>query len=312
MANEVVKYHNDLNTVSMRNWTKEQMNFFFSVVAKTREQGIREVEFTKEQLTSLAQYSDMHNERFEKTIEDMVLKLSELKYIERTTRSLRVMTLFSLFEVKWTENLSEINIRVKTSEEFEYVLNQLQANFTIWELSQFTKIRSTYAKTMYRLIKQWRTEGKKEYKLDEFKQLLAIPKTYSISKIDQVVLAPIKKELPAYFKGLKIKKLKSNQKGTPVTGYEFTWQAEQTGTWEESKFDPDKTSSQRKETLPDWATDTSVPLTKLEQSIYKEWYAEQMAQYDITIAEFLETKGYAGKEKSALQRALKKIGKEQA
>lgn len=309
MANEVVKYHNDLNTVSMRNWTKEQMNFFFSVVAKTREQGTREIEFTKEQLTSLSQYSDMHNERFEKTIEDMVLKLSELKYIERTTRSLRVMTLFSLFEVKWTENLSEINIRVKTSEEFEYVLNQLQANFTIWELSQFTKIRSTYAKTMYRLIKQWRTEGKKEYKIDEFKQLLAIPKTYSVSKIDQVVLAPIKKELPAYFKGLKIKKLKSNQKGTPVTGYEFTWQAEQTGTWEDDKFNPEKKRGQRQETLPDWATDKTPVLTKLEESIYKEWHAEQMAQYDITISEFLALKGYTSKEKMALQRALKKLGK---
>ena len=306
MANEVVKYHNDLNTVSMRNWTKEQMNFFFSVVAKTREQGTREIEFTKEQLTSLSQYSDMHNERFEKTIEDMVLKLSELKYIERTTRSLRVMTLFSLFEVKWTENLSEINIRVKTSEEFEYVLNQLQANFTIWELSQFTKIRSTYAKTMYRLIKQWRTEGKKEYKIDEFKQLLAIPKTYSVSKIDQVVLAPIKKELPAYFKGLKIKKLKSNQKGTPVTGYEFTWQAEQTGTWEDDKFNPEKKKGHRKETLPDWATDTAPVLTKLEESIYKEWHAEQMAKYDLTISEFLDLKHYSSKENLALQRALKK------
>lgn len=307
MVNEVVKYHNDLNTISMRNWTKEQMNFFFSVIAKTREKGTREIEFTKEQLTSLAQYSDMHNERFEKTIEDMVMKLSELKYIERTTRSLRVMTLFSLFEVKWTENLTEMNIRVKTSEEFEYVLNQLQANFTIWELSQFTKIRSTYAKSMYRLIKQWRTEGKKEYRLDEFKQLLAIPKTYSISKIDQVVLAPIKKELPEYFKGLKIKKIKSNQKGSPVTGYEFTWQAEQTGTWEDDKFNPEKNYGQRTETLPDWVNDTNPVLTKLEESMYKEWYAEQMAKYDITVPEFLSLKGYVGKEKLALKRALEKM-----
>ncbi|MGB6268074.1 MAG: replication initiation protein [Olleya sp.] len=307
MVNEVVKYHNDLNTISMRNWTKEQMNFFFSVIAKTREKGTREIEFTKEQLISLAQYSDMHNERFEKTIEDMVMKLSELKYIERTTRSLRVMTLFSLFEVKWTENLTEMNIRVKTSEEFEYVLNQLQANFTIWELSQFTKIRSTYAKSMYRLIKQWRTEGKKEYRLDEFKQLLAIPKTYSISKIDQVVLAPIKKELPEYFKGLKIKKIKSTQKGSPVTGYEFTWQAEQTGTWEDDKFNPEKKIGHRKETMPDWDIDTTPVLTKLEESIYKEWYAEQMAQYDITIPEFLTIKNYGGKERLALQRALKKL-----
>lgn len=32
MANEVVKYHNDLNTVPMRNWTAEEMDFFFSIL----------------------------------------------------------------------------------------------------------------------------------------------------------------------------------------------------------------------------------------------------------------------------------------
>ena len=34
MANEVVKYHNDLNTVNMRGWTKEEMNFMFAVLSK--------------------------------------------------------------------------------------------------------------------------------------------------------------------------------------------------------------------------------------------------------------------------------------
>lgn len=307
MSNEVVKYHSDLNTVAMRNWTSEQMNFFFAVVAKAREQGTRELEFTKEQLVDLTRYSDMHNERFEKTIEDMVMKLSELKYIERTTRSLQVMTLFSLFRVDWTNDYSSMNVKIKTSEEFEYVLNQLNANFTIWELAEFTKIRSTYAKSMYRLIKQWRTIGKKEYPLNELKQLLAIPKSYTISDIDKVVIAPITKELPPYFKGLKIKKIKSNKKGNPVTGYEFTWQAEQTGTWVDDKFNSEKTTGPRKETLPDWAKDTSATLTKLEESIYKEWYAEQMAQFDITVPEFLSIKNYGGKEKLALQRALKKL-----
>ena len=28
MTSEVVKYHNDLNTVIMRTWTAEEMNFF--------------------------------------------------------------------------------------------------------------------------------------------------------------------------------------------------------------------------------------------------------------------------------------------
>ena len=34
MANEVVKHHNDLNTVIMRKWTAEEMNFFFAIIAK--------------------------------------------------------------------------------------------------------------------------------------------------------------------------------------------------------------------------------------------------------------------------------------
>ena len=28
MANEIVKHHNDLNTVIMRKWTAEEMNWF--------------------------------------------------------------------------------------------------------------------------------------------------------------------------------------------------------------------------------------------------------------------------------------------
>ena len=36
MANEVVKHHNDLNTVIMRKWTAEEMNFFFCDYCKSK------------------------------------------------------------------------------------------------------------------------------------------------------------------------------------------------------------------------------------------------------------------------------------
>lgn len=306
MSNEILKYHNDLNTVSMRKWTVEEMDFFFAIIAKTREKGTETIIFDTDELRKLSRFSDKHKLRWEQTMENVVKKLSELSYVEKTSQKIKVMSLFQFFEI----DIEKKQIEIEVTKRFEYVLNKLQANFTIWELAEFTKIRSTYAKTMYRLIKQWRTIGKKEYALEELKQLLTIPKSYAISDIDKVVMSPIKKELTNYFKGFNIKKIKSHKKGTPVTGYEFTWQAEQTGTWEENKFDPDKTISQRKETLPDWATDTTPVLTKLEESIYKEWYAEQMAQYDITIPEFLDLKNYTGKEKLALKRALKKLEKE--
>lgn len=247
--NAVVKYHNDLNTVPMRNWTREEMNFFFAIIAKLRDEGSREVQFDKYGLAELANYTVTHNERFEDTMEKLVKNISQIHYIERTKNSLELMNLFSRFRVDWTDDLSEMSVQVKVTEEFEYVVNQLNVEFTTYELAEFTQIKSTYAKTVYRLLKQWRTVGKKEYSISDFKRLLDTPDYYTPSHIDKNILKPVKNELPAFFTDLKIKKVKSNKKGNPVVSYVFTWQPEKTGEWVNNKY---KKQSKRKETLPEW------------------------------------------------------------
>lgn len=247
MANETVKYHNDLNTVPMRKWTKEEMDFFFSIISKLKEKGTREIEFDKYQLAELARYTVTHNKRFEETMERLVKNISQIHYIERTSNSLELMNLFSRFKVTWEDDLSDMKLIVKVTEEFNYVINKLQVEFTSWELEEFTSIRSTYAKTMYRLLKQWRTVGKIEYKVEMFKQLLDMPKYYTPSEIDKNVLQPILRELSSFFPNLKIKKIKSNKRGTPVIAYEFTFTPEKTGTF----IDYTK-KNQPRELTPEW------------------------------------------------------------
>ena len=51
---------------------------------------------------------------------------------------------------------------------------------------------------MYRLLKQWRTVGKKEWSIEDFRYLLDIPKSYQLIDIDRKVLNPIKNELSLY------------------------------------------------------------------------------------------------------------------
>lgn len=116
------------------------------------------------------------------------------------------MPLFTRFRVDWKEDLSDMTATVSLSPKFEYILNRLSANFTQYELAEFTNIRSTYAKTAYRLLKQWRTVGRKEFKIDEFKTLLDMPNSYKSSEIDRAVVKPILKQLSPYFEGLKVKK----------------------------------------------------------------------------------------------------------
>lgn len=89
---------------------------------------------------------------------------------------------------------------------------------------------------MYRILKQWRTVGVKEFKIEEFKRLLDMPEYYKPSQINKNVLNPIRKEQPQYFKDLKIKVIKANTQGKPVIAYKFTWQAEKTNAWDPNKY----------------------------------------------------------------------------
>ena len=238
MANEVVKYHNDLNTVNMRGWTKEEMNFMFAVLSKAKEKGTDLIEFDKTQLTELAQYSIRNNMRLHDVLKNLVDHVTEMKYIEETTHSYEVMNLFQRFKVQWNEDYSEMHATIRVSSDFEYILNQLNANFTKFELDEFIKLRSTYAKQMYRLLKQWRTKGYREYSVKDLRYLLAIPDCYKSSDIDKRVLKPIQKELSSVFQELKVKPIKKRTKGSPIIEYAFKWTPEKTNTWIEGQPQP--------------------------------------------------------------------------
>lgn len=76
----------------------------------------------------------------------------------------------------------------------------MSANFTTYELAEFTAIRSTCAKAIYRLLKKWRTTAKKKFKIEEFKLLLDMPKYYGPSEIDRAIIKPTLQELTPFLK----------------------------------------------------------------------------------------------------------------
>ncbi|EUJ42698.1 replication initiation protein [Listeria fleischmannii] len=159
--NRVVKYHNDLNTIPMRKWTSEEQNFFFSIVTQARDKGTTPLIFSKEQLVDLANYSLERNKDLHTIFKNLTEKLAIMRYREQTSNSYTIMMLFQYFEAKWTDDLSDMTLEVQVSERFDYIINKLNAEFTQFELAQFTNIRSTYAKEMFKFLKQWRTIGKK-------------------------------------------------------------------------------------------------------------------------------------------------------
>ena len=188
MANEVVKYHNDLNTVSMRKWTASEMNLFFCIISKLRNKKSDLVELHKEDLIELSAYAGKNNERFVDTLSRLIEHVNEIKYKkfehDNGFNRLRIMCLFDSFDFCWKDDFSEINGKIRVSKEFIYILNNFNINFTVFEKSEFMKLKSTYSKQLYRQLKQYRTVGSRKFKMEEFRFLLSIPDSYRIRDID--------------------------------------------------------------------------------------------------------------------------------
>lgn len=246
---EIVKHHNDLNTIPMRSWTAEEMNFFFTIIAKVKNKGTKHLTFETNELKELSQFTGKSNQRWSEIMIRVSNKVADLKYSYEDEDTYEVMNLFTYFKV----NKNEKTVEVEVSSRFEYILNQLEINFTYYKLDEFVRIQSAYAKTMYRLLKQWKTVGKKEYKISELKQILDTPDYYTPSHIDRLVIKPINKELSTFFENLKVKKVKANTQGNPVKSYIFTWNPEKTGVYDSNKYKKkQRRKITRKETLPDW------------------------------------------------------------
>lgn len=251
MANEVCKYNNDFNTVSMRNWTTEEMNFLMVVLAKLKNQGNKTIRIQKNELVELANYSQRSNKKLYSVMDKLSDHVTNLKFTDRT-KGIKKMVLFQTFEWTWDDDPTNYYIEVKVNDDFEYILNyfELNFNFTSFGLEEFVNLKSSYSKQMYRLLKQWKKQGSKEFKVEEFREILSIPKSYSKDAINQRVLKPIQKELSKCFDNFKIKAIKKRTKGNPIIAYQFSWTPEMTNTWIEGQPQPNPNKPKKQKEQP--------------------------------------------------------------
>ncbi len=247
---ELTQYKNELNTLSIGKWTSEEMNFLFAILTQVRDEGCKEMFFDTNALKKYVNFDPNKPDRWNKTMINVTKKISQLVYFNMENGVFEAMPLFRKFSVDTKTNI----VSVKVSEEMSYILNKLNidtANWTAFDFAEFASLRSVYAKSAYRHLKQFKKTGWWRVSVEDFRILLDIPKSYVTSDINKRVLSSIEKELPQYFKGLKVHRIKSKQRGNKVIAYEFTFQKQVTTQWIEGKYHS-KTNT-KKETLPEWA-----------------------------------------------------------
>lgn len=222
MKKEVIVYKNDINTVPLRKFNPIELDLFFTIVGQMRDKGLSEVVYKFSELKELSNYNQTKGvERFIKDLESTYDKLISLNVKIGTSRKWTKFVFFTRYSI----DMDNQTISIATNTEFEHLINKLTGNFTKLELEEFTELKSSYSKTAYRLLKQYRKTGYVVFEIDKFLELFCIPDTYQMSDISKRVLKPIKEELTSYFKDLSINKI-SKGKGRKITHIEFIFDSQ--------------------------------------------------------------------------------------
>lgn len=225
MSNELVKYQPELNTIPLRKFTPTEMNLFFSIVSRMRDKGDQTVRFTFDQLKDLSNYKPTANRRFIDDIKRTYDHLMDLRFGSQSKSGLSFtrFVMFTKFQING--DADEPYVDVEVYRDAIPLLNNLES-WVRYALTEFRDLKSSYAKTMFRMLKGYRTTGYAYFSKSDFIELLDIPKSYRQSNIDQYVISPIKEELTPLFRGLCIRKKYGKGRGKPVIGYAFSWTPE--------------------------------------------------------------------------------------
>ena len=221
MTGETVVYRNEMNLVPLRKFTSTEVDLFFTLCNKLKEQDTRRLEIHFDELKHLSNYYSRSQDRFVKDLEHVYDKMLNLTYTERNGKSFKKFVLFTSYEV----DVDEQHLAISVNNDLKHILNSITADFTKFELQEMTYLKSTYAKNMFRLLKQYKSTGYLKISVEDFRERLDVPKSYRMTDLNKNIFAPIINELSSIFKNLNINKVKA-KKGRKIEWLEFTFEPE--------------------------------------------------------------------------------------
>ena len=217
---EVVKYHNDVHSASLRKFNAVELNIFMAILTRMRDKDEEEVVFSFDELKKLVNWTGKNNKEFASMLNSMYQKLIECNIKIETKEKLIRFVLFTRYSISMTKP----EIAIKVNPDFKFLLNSLLSHFTRFELNEFISLKSSYAKEFYRRMKQFRNTGIWVVSLQEFKRLLDIPEKYNIDAINKRILDPIIEELGSKYQLKITKQYDHSKRGRPsVSGFTFTF-----------------------------------------------------------------------------------------
>ncbi|HFZ4927439.1 TPA: replication initiation protein [Campylobacter coli] len=245
---EIVKYNNDFNLLPMPELKAIQMDMFMAIISLTKDKkentpflkkffnpDKRKIIIPQKKFIELCRLNDskMDYKEIFFAIDDCLKKLCN--FLISYQKDERTIYNFVCFE---EANIIADEVHITLQSRFYDMIINKKFGFTAFELAEFAELSGKYTKTLYRLLKQFRTTGKAYFEWEEFCRIMKIPENYRQIDIDQRILKPAIKELSKErnlfdqirtpFENLAYEKEKTagRGRGGKVSGITFTFKPE--------------------------------------------------------------------------------------
>lgn len=234
---DIVKYNNEMNTYPVFKLSEVEQDIFMALLSNTTFNDSQTIEVNLYELKEKSNFWRDSITAYEERIDGLLDKICNPKIRIRSGSKITVFVCFDKLEY---DNESH-DLKIHVQDDFYQMVKNYKLGFTRFELAEFVNLSGSYAKTLYRLLKQYRTSGSWVVTVEDFKRLLNIPTDYRQCHIDQKVLKPcikqLSRELDMFdtvrvpFRNLKCEKIKKKGRGVKgrggtITHYAFTFDAE--------------------------------------------------------------------------------------
>lgn len=233
--NTYTTYHNNANKVNLGKLSEREANLLFAIFQRLKDQGNTLIRFEPQDLKRMIMVkSNLTNRQLLQVLKNLLDNISGANFwiIREHVENGEIYEdhtsymLFKQFEIrihKPTQTIEYLDVQLNDS--YQYLLNNLGmgGQYTSFKLLEFQRVRGKYAKTLYRLLKQYKSTGILSVEWSQFRELLDIPKDYEMRNIDQKVLTPSIKELNKIypFEHLSYKKERKSHDKRKVTHIDF-------------------------------------------------------------------------------------------
>ncbi len=232
--NTYTTYHNNTNKVNLGKLSERESNLLFAIFQRLKDQGNTLIRFEPQDLKRMIMVkSNLTNRQLLQILKNLLDNIGGANFwiIREHVENGEIYEdhtsymLFKQFDIRIHKTTQTIKyLEVQLNDSYQYLLNNLgMGQYTSFNLLEFRKIRGKYAKTLYRLLKQYKSTGILSVEWSQFRELLDIPKDYDMRSVDNFVLKIALKELRKIypFEHLSYKKERKSHDKRKVTHIDF-------------------------------------------------------------------------------------------